>query len=147
MTHEPCETVRLSALAIHDGEPHALAQDQIEEHIQVCPHCRLSIAGQGEVVRLLHGRKRRSWIADVWPGVAQRMGDGSVGPSAEVPWCPLLVMGTLLLAYKILEVAPGIELPWIVKLFPPVLVLAVFSWLRENPFRISTRLVIKGDAQ
>jgi len=55
-----------------------------------------------------------------------------------------VILGLLLLGYCLLEIVPNRHLGLLFKLVPILLVIAAFSYLRENPFRINTQLTLEG---
>ena len=147
MNREECEAVRLSAMALRDDETPSLSRDRIEEHIRACPACRQALEAQDAAFQLLAGQSRRPLTETVWPAVARHLAKSSADAPTKPAWRSLLLLGSLLLAYKVLGMLPGVTLPWAAKLIPLVLAAATFWWLRENPFRIHSRLVAEGDTR
>jgi hypothetical protein len=52
----------------------------------------------------------------------------------------------LLLGYRLVEMIPDRHLGLLFKLVPILLVIAAFSYLRENPFKINSQLTLEGSA-
>jgi hypothetical protein len=54
-------------------------------------------------------------------------------------------LGVLLLGYRLAEMIPDRDFGLVFKLVPVLLVIAAFSYLRENPFKINTELRLEGE--
>jgi len=139
MNESTCESVRMAAMALADGEKPALDPDFIAAHVAGCEACRLEL----ELLRgfdvQIAGKSRRQYPVDVWPAIEPRL----AAPSRQRR--VFLVLGVLLLAYKVAEFAPNREFGMAVQLVPIAIALAVFRYLKENPFRITTELKLEGD--
>ena len=55
------------------------------------------------------------------------------------------ILGFILFAYKIIEVLPSLTPGLIIKLMPPAVVFVLFSILKQNPFKVTRNLALKGD--
>jgi anti-sigma factor RsiW len=139
MNESNCESVRIAAMALADGEQPALDPDFIAAHMAGCAACRIEVEKLRAVTGRLAGQSRREYSADLWPSVETRLAT----PSRQRRM--FLVLGVLLVAYKIAEFAPSREFGLAVQLIPIVIALAVFRYLKENPFRITTELKLEGD--
>ena len=100
MNESNCESVRIAAMAIADGEQPALDPAFIAAHVAGCEACRLEL----ELLRgfdvQMAGRSRREYPVDLWPRIEPRL----AAPSRQRR--VFLVLGILLVAYKIAEFAP-----------------------------------------
>ena len=139
MNQSNCESVRIAAMALADGEQPALDPDFIAAHVAGCAACRLELEQLRAVSGRLSGLSRREYPVDVWPSVETRLAT----PSRQRR--VFLVLGALLVAYKIAEFAPSREFGLAVQLVPIAIALAVFRYLKENPFRITTELKLEGE--
>ncbi|MHC4645933.1 MAG: zf-HC2 domain-containing protein [Planctomycetota bacterium] len=54
MTEEYCQKVRISAMAILDGEAPLLSAGEIAEHAESCADCRQELERQKQVLGLLN---------------------------------------------------------------------------------------------
>jgi hypothetical protein len=139
-----CESVRMAAMANADGYS-ALPSDEIEAHTKNCPDCRLEIAQLRALSSLLDAQERQPQFADTWTSIAARLpaesGEQSVSPQRHL----FLLLGVLLLSYRLVEIIPDRNLDWLFKLLPIIFVVAVFSYLRENPFKINAELRLEGE--
>jgi predicted anti-sigma-YlaC factor YlaD len=144
MTEINCESVRIAAMALADNEESPLGTEEIETHLRNCEGCRAEIVSLGLINELLSSQKRLEAEANVWPAVSERL---VATPSSAPPfrWRVLLFFGIPLFGYKILllvlQTAPSL---WS-KLVPIVLVIAVFGYLKTNPFKINCELTLRGE--
>jgi hypothetical protein len=56
-----------------------------------------------------------------------------------------MLLGGLLLGYRIVEMLPDRHFGVLFKLVPVLFVLAAFTYLRENPFKIDSELRLEGE--
>ena len=140
MTAENCEAVRLSAMAIEDGETPPIPAGRVEEHLRSCADCRREVARMQEATRLLGEQERLPREDDLWPGIARRLESPAPGPS----WRPFALVGVALVACKMLRLLPGLELAAVLGLLSLLPALALFLWLRENPFKIALGPTVEG---
>jgi hypothetical protein len=139
-----CESVCMAAMANADGYS-ALSSDEIEAHIKTCPDCRQEIAQLRTLSSLLDTQKRQQHIVDTWASVAARLPVVRPEESAAPQRHLFLLLGLLLLSYRLFEIIPDRDLDWLFKFLPIIFVVAVFGYLRENPFKINTELRFEGD--
>ena len=155
MTELNCENVCLSAMALLDGHQAPLSPESIESHLAQCQNCREEVAQLGALTELLSAQKRRDYTEDVWPAIRpainQELGADLAGAAARPSGrassttLPFVFLGVLLLSFKLAEMLPQADLGLIFKLVPVLLVLAVFGYLKENPFRINASLRLEGE--
>jgi hypothetical protein len=134
-----CESVRIAAMALADGEQAALDPEFIAAHVIGCQACRLELELLRGFDAQIAGKSRRQYPVDLWPRIEPRL----AAPSRQRR--VFLVLGILLVAYKIAEFAPSREFGLVVQLVPIAIALAVFRYLKENPFRITTELKLEGE--
>ena len=145
MTKVDCESVCRSAMATEDGYQSELSSDQIEAHLAGCFDCRREIGEQQALSRLLDAQERRQRTESVWRQVERRLPDAAPTPSTSQVVYPFLFLGVLLLGYRLAEMIPDRDFGLVFKLVPVLLVIAAFSYLRENPFKINTELRLEGE--
>ncbi len=145
MTGLSCESVCMAAMATADGYQSELSSDQIEAHLAGCFDCRREIGEQQALSRLLDAQERRLRTEDVWTQVERRLPDASPRPSTSQVVYPFVFLGVLLLGYRLAEMIPDRDFGLVFKLVPVLLVIAAFSYLRENPFKINTELRLEGE--
>lgn len=145
MKEKKCETVLIAAMAAADGHRAWLETAEIEAHLAVCSDCRSELEVIGGLVTLLDSRKRRQSDEDLWSAVEPRL----LGHSERLPadgnlrmWAPI---GLILLSYKLIEQIPDRHLALVYKLLPLLLVIAVFVYLKQNPFKINAELKLEGE--
>ena len=135
-----CEDFLIQKFALLDGEKTDLPEAEIDAHLKLCENCRREIEQIQSVGLLLQRQTRNAPAADLWAMVEKRIGAQSE-PVFEIKWQPFAVVGTLLVIYKLLEMIPERDFGWVLKLVPFVVALALFGFLKENPFKINTALV------
>ncbi|HSE26442.1 MAG TPA: zf-HC2 domain-containing protein [Pyrinomonadaceae bacterium] len=139
MTDINCESIRISAMALADGEESPLDREEIDTHLRNCDRCRAEIEQLRAINELLSSQKRLRSEANLWRQVSERL-EVTAGTMPSFSWRLLLLFGIPLFGYKALllsvHAAPSL---WS-KLVPIILVIAVFSYLKTNPFKINCEL-------
>jgi len=144
MTRVDCESVCRSAMAREDGYVSDLSADQIEAHLAGCSDCRTEVRQLRALANLLDGQKRRQRTESVWEYVEQHLPDALRTGSTSRVWRAFVVLGLLLLGYRLVEMIPDRHFGILFKLVPILFVMAAFSYLRENPFKINSELTLEG---
>ena len=142
MTEINCESVSMAAMAIADGYESALSADEIKAHIENCFDCRQETTELQALSSLLDAQKRQQQVADTWTSIEARL---PTVPVEQTQSRPLMILGVLLLGYRLVEMLPDRDLVWLFKLLPVIFVVAAFSYLRENPFKINAELRFEGE--
>ena len=147
-----CENVCVAAMALLDGQQAPLTTEVIENHLASCSSCREEVAQLRALTELLSGQKRRDYTDNVWPAIRQVINEGLDAEVARQPektssatTFAFVILGVLLLSYKLAEMVPEAELGLLFKLVPVLLVLGVFGYLKENPFKINASLRLEGE--
>jgi predicted anti-sigma-YlaC factor YlaD len=140
-----CERVCMAAMAMADGYQSELSSSQIEAHLVSCAGCRREVGQLRELSTLLDAQQRRQRTESVWNRVEGRLSDASSARSASRPWRLFMLLGMLLLGYRILEMVPDRDFGFLFKLVPVLLVIAAFGYLKENPFKIESELRLEGE--
>ena len=91
--------------------------------------------------------RRREFSPDLWPSISERLGPSAAAPTTATAqnWQPFLLLGLLLVIFKLVEMIPERDLGLMFKLVPLLFVIAVFGYLKENPFKINLELKLEGD--
>jgi anti-sigma factor RsiW len=140
-----CESVCMGALARADGYQSELSSEQIEAHLASCSDCRRELGQLRALSSLLNAQARRQRTEQVWRRIERRLPAASPAPSASQAWQPFMLLGVLLLGYRIVELIPDRDFGFLFKLVPVVFVIAAFSYLKENPFKINAELRLEGE--
>ena len=143
MTRVDCENVCRAAMTMEDGYVSDLSADQIEAHLADCSDCRGEVRQLRALANLLDGQKRRERTENIWERVEQHL-PHTLTPQTSRVWYPFVTLGLLLLGYRLLEIVPDRQLGLLFKFVPILLVIAAFSYLRENPFKINSQLTLEG---
>lgn len=145
MTKLDCETVCMAAMARADGYVSELSSDQIEAHLADCSDCRRELGQLQALSSLLDVHERRQRNESIWNLIEKRLPDASPAQASSQAWRPFLLIGALLLGYRIVEMVPDRDFGFLFKLVPVLFVIATFRYLRENPFKIDTELRLEGE--
>ncbi|MEP6913790.1 MAG: hypothetical protein ABI923_13600 [bacterium] len=145
MTKLDCESVCMASMAIADGYQPESSSDQIEVHLASCSDCRREVEQLRALSSLLDAQERRQPTENVWQRVERRLPDASPAQSNSQAWHPFMLLSALLLGYRIVEMIPDRDFGFIFKLVPVLFVIAAFSYLRENPFKINSELRLEGE--
>jgi len=132
----------MAAMAIADGQYSELSSQQVEEHLAGCDDCRVEIGQLRTLTNLLDKQKRRERNESVWPQVKAQLPDAQ---SNRQSWYPFLLLGVLLIGFRIVELVPDRDFGFLFKLIPIPLAIAAFSLLKENPFKINYELRLEGE--
>ena len=144
MTRADCEITCMAAMAMEEGYVSELSPDQIEAHLAECSDCRREVGQLRALANLLDGQKRRERTENIWDQVEQHLPDTlPVRTDSRVVY-PFLILGLLLLGYRLVEMIPDRHFGILFKLVPILFVIVAFSYLRENPFKINSELTLEG---
>ena len=131
-----CEDVLISQMAATDGEEPEFSKQQLSTHIAGCANCQHELKQLQALDRLLTGQTLSEPHVDLWPAIENRI-------AKRTSWQPFALIGLLLVIYKLLEMLPARDPGMAFKLVPLVIVVLLFVFIRENPFRINTELVLE----
>lgn len=135
-----CEDVLMSQMAAADGEEPEFTKQQLSTHIAGCANCQHELQQLQALDQLLTGHTLSETHVDLWPAIENRIAKPT---SATFRWQPFALIGLLLVIYKLLEMLPARDPGLAFKLVPLVIVVLLFVFIRENPFRINTELVLE----
>jgi predicted anti-sigma-YlaC factor YlaD len=136
MNKENCEEILMAAMAFFDGEESEISKEEISAHLEGCEGCRREIGEMQNVSVLLARQERSVSEVDLWSAVQPRI-------EARANWKPFVFLGFLLVVYKLAEMLPERDLGFAFKILPLVFVVALFGFLKENPFKINTELILE----
>jgi hypothetical protein len=133
-------------MAIADGEKPQLQIEQIKTHCVNCANCRLEIEHVSAILGSLDFQTRLRPQENIWPLVERHL-NRTPARKAQLGARGLLLLGSLLFAYKIILMIPERDLGLWVRLIPVLLVIIVFTYVKENPFKINAELKLEGETQ
>jgi predicted anti-sigma-YlaC factor YlaD len=134
-----CEKVLMAMMATADGETAELSLEEIREHSSACQDCRDEAVRMQPIIELLQQATRAEQTVDLWPAVSSRL----ERQAPRLSWKPYAFVAVLLFAYKLIEMLPDEELGWAIKLVPLIIFGALLVFLKENPFKINSELVLE----
>jgi anti-sigma factor RsiW len=132
-----CEDVLISQMAVADGEEPEFSKQQLSTHIAGCANCQHELKQLQALDHLLAGQTLSEPHVDLWPAIENRIA------KRTNRWQPFALIGLLLVIYKLVEMLPARDPGMAFKLVPLVIVVLLFVFIRENPFRINTELVLE----
>jgi len=137
-----CEDILIQKSALIDGEKADFSDEQIAEHSADCENCRRQIEELENTIFLLKRQKRREQSADLWSAIEKQINDESES-ILTVKWQPFALVGVFLVIYKLLEMIPERDLGWFLRVVPFILIAALFGFIKENPFKINSELILE----
>ena len=137
-----CEDVLLAMMALIDGEESKFSSKQIEAHSANCPNCRQEIEQMQNLDKFFRLQKRRESDIDLWAVIRSKI---MIQPKVakESTWYLFLPLVAFLIAFKLLEIIPEHDFGLAIKVIPLALVITLFAFLKENPFKINTKLILE----
>lgn len=135
-----CENALMAKMAEIDGEETNFFSERMNLHLATCENCRREIEEMQFADNLLKRQTRRETNADLWSAIETRIG---VQNDSRIGWKPFVLLGVILVAYKLLEMLPEDDFGLAFKLVPLAFIVALFVFLKENPFKINAELVQK----
>jgi hypothetical protein len=133
---ENCEEILIALMAVFDGETTDFSPEQLNAHLSGCDDCRREIDQMRNTFALLKNEERREQNVDLWSSIKPRI-------EAKTNWKPFAVLGAFLVVYKLAEMLPETDFGFVFKLVPIVFVVVLFAFLKENPFKINTELILE----
>ena len=133
-----CEEVLMSQMAAADGEKPEFSTQQLSAHIAGCADCQHELKQLQALDQMLTGQTLSEPRVDLWPAIENRIAQRSA-----LSWRSFILIGLLLVIYKLLEMLPARDIGMAFKLVPLVIVVLLFVFIKENPFRINTELVLE----
>lgn len=137
MKENVCENFLIAKMAEIDDEEIQASTENVESHLKTCENCRHEIEQMKLSHSLLNAQVRQQAAADLWPNIElhlQKRNESLRNLSSFV------FVGLLLVSLKLLEMIPEQGFGLAFRLIPLGFVVAIFAILRENPFKINTRL-------
>ena len=132
-----CEDVLMAQMAAADGEEPAFSKEQLAAHVTGCADCQNELKQLLALDRVLGSHALAEQHVDLWTAIENRIAKPVLG------WRPFALIALLLVTYKLLEMLPAHDLGIAFKLVPLVIVILLFVFIKENPFRINTELVME----
>jgi hypothetical protein len=140
MNEPRCEDVLMAEMAAADGEKPAFSKEQLAAHMARCGNCQNELKQLQVLDRVLARQTVSEPRVDLWPTIENRIAKHT---SPVLDWKPYALIGLLLVIYKLLEMLPARDPGMAFKLVPLVIVTLLFVFIKENPFRINTELVME----
>ncbi|HEY0428966.1 MAG TPA: zf-HC2 domain-containing protein [Pyrinomonadaceae bacterium] len=140
MRKENCEEILMALMAVFDGETTEYTPEQLNAHTANCAGCRAEIDELQNTFALLKNQERREQNVNLWSSI-----EPQIETEKQTNWRPFAFLGVFLVVYKLLEMIPASDFGFVFKIVPLVVVIALFVFLKENPFRINTELVWRNE--
>lgn len=132
-----CENALMVKMAEMDGEETGISSEQINSHLADCESCRREFEQMRTADILLKSQARREQAADLWSAIETQIEAKS---NPRIGWKPFVLLGLVLVVYKLLEMLPSQDFGLAFKLVPLAFIVALFVFLKENPFKINAEL-------
>lgn len=138
MNDTNCENILLAKMAESDGEEIGISAEIMNSHLSICENCRIEIKEIQNVGDLFDKQTRREMNPNLWTAIEAR-----IGAKKSFGFKPFAFLSVFLLAYKLLEMLPERDFGLVFKVIPLILVVALFVFIKENPFKINTELTLE----
>jgi predicted anti-sigma-YlaC factor YlaD len=129
-----CERVRLTEMAVLDGETPMMPLDDARAHQQSCQACRDAVAQLRQSHVALARLPLEAPAVDLWPRLRPTVVDAPAARRRE--WRVIGVVAAVLVAWRIAQLAFESPLPVIATLIVQVLAAGLFVALLGDPFSI-----------
>ena len=137
-----CEEILFAMMAVIDGEEPNVSTAQIEIHSADCQNCRQEIEQMQSIDNLFKMQKRRKQNVSLWSAIEPNIiTKPEIVKQSNLYLFLLLIVS--LIVYKLLEMLPERDFGLSFKIIPIILVVALFAFLKENPFKINTELTLE----
>ena len=142
MKEPSCYSVLRTQMAVAEGEEPEpeWSKELLVAHIEACANCQHELEQLQALDQMLAAQTLAEPRIDLWPAIENRIAKRS---SSAIGWKPFALIGLLLVIYKLVELLPAEDPGMAFKLVPLVIVTLLFVFIRENPFRINTELVLE----
>lgn len=137
MSELNCEIILAAKMAELDGEKAEISAEETNLHLAICENCRTEFEQIKHLHRRLQTQTRCEQQADLWSAIERKIGGQTVSPISPKTF---FLFGSLLVAYKSLEIFPERDFGLLFKVVPLVLIIALFVFIKENPFKINAEL-------
>lgn len=137
MNEKNCDNALMAKMAELDGEEIDVSVEEANAHLANCKNCRMDFEQMQTIESLFKGQARCEQDANLWTAIKERIGEQNAAP---VNWKLFVLLGAVLVGYKLFEMLPEQDLGLIFKIVPLIFVVALFVFLKENPFKISAEL-------
>lgn len=127
----------MGKMAELDGEDAKISDKEMNAHFSACENCRMEFEQMQNVGDLFKRQTRREQDANLWSAIEERIGAQT---ASAINWRPFALLGAILVGYKLLEMLPEQNLGLAFKIVPLIFLVALFVFLKENPFKISAEL-------
>ncbi len=145
MNKVDCEIVCMAAMVRADGYVSELSPDRIKAHLAACADCRREVEHLRALSSLLDKQERRPRTENVWKRIEPRLPLAPARQRTSPVFYPFILLSGLLLGYRLIQMIPDRDFGFFFKLVPVLFVIAAFSYLRENPFKIHPELRLEGE--
>ncbi|HKO96468.1 MAG TPA: hypothetical protein VJU86_05730 [Pyrinomonadaceae bacterium] len=140
MSEIECEEILMAVMASFDAEEPSVSAEQIGLHLDACAECRTQVEQLKNTDQIFKRQERREEDADLWPAIQKQI----VGRrQSSFSWRPFALVGVLLVAYKLFEMLSDQALSFALKFLPLAIAIALFVFLKENPFKINSELMLE----
>lgn len=138
MNEMNCENILMAKMTEFDGEETEISAEMMNSHFSVCENCQSEIGQFQNVGDLLKKQMRHESNPNFWAAIEKRIEK----KNALTPK-PFVFLGIFLLVYKLLEMLPERDFGLAFKIVPLIIVVALFVFIKENPFKINTELTLE----
>jgi predicted anti-sigma-YlaC factor YlaD len=135
-----CEKILMAKMAEIDGEKPEISGEKMDLHMAACENCRREFEQIENIGNLFKRQTRRESNPNLWAGIEKQIEEKHTSPISSKPF---VFLGVFLIVYKLLEMLPERDFGLVFKIVPLIFIVALFVFLKENPFKINTELTLE----
>lgn len=138
MNETNCESILMAKMAELDGEEMNISAETVNSHLTNCENCLNEIGQMQNIGDLFKMQTRRELNPNLWAAIEEQ-----IGAKKSLNFKPFIFLGIFLVVYKLLEMLPERDFGLAFKIVPLIIVIALFVFIKENPFKINTELTLE----
>lgn len=145
MNKEYCEKVRLSAMAISDGEQPLVPENEIASHLKSCNDCRIAVEQLHSAAKMLEDKKRKAYDINIVDEIEAALNTAKMQPKYSEYLRHFIALGLVLFILKIVDVSSALTAVGTARFLPVIVVIVFFVLIKQNPFTINPNIQMKGE--
>jgi hypothetical protein len=138
MNETNCENILMAKMAEFDGEETQVSAEMMNSHFAVCENCQSEIEQLRNVGDLFKEQTRRKINPNLWAAI-----ENKIVKKKSFGFKPFIFLGVFLIVYKFGTMLSDIDFGFAFKLVPLIFIVALFVFIKENPFKINTELTLE----
>lgn len=138
MNETNCENILMAKMAELEGEKTEISAENVNLHFSICENCRNEFAQMQNIGDLFKAQTRHEANPNLWSAI-----DEQITEKKSLSAKPFVFLGIFLLVYRLLELLSEGGFSLAIKMIPVIFIIALFVFIKENPFKINTELILE----